>query len=66
MTVQNFCYCVAIVTLSCVMLSVIGVMLIGLFDDHVNNDKIFDILSPAFSAVTGALIGLVGGRMAGK
>ena len=48
------------------MLSVIGVMLIGLFDDHVNNDKIFDILSPAFSAVTGALIGLVGGRMAGK
>jgi hypothetical protein len=37
------------------------VLLAGLFDPQVNNDKIFEVLGPAFSTIVGALVGLLGG-----
>jgi len=59
---QDFAYRVAIVTLAIIMIGTMGMLLVGLFDDHVNNDEIFKIIGPAFQAVVGALIGLVAGR----
>lgn len=52
---------VTVTTLSMVVVAVIFVLLAGLFEDKVDNDKIFDIIGPAFSTVIGAFVGLLGG-----
>lgn len=52
---------VTVSTLSLVVIAVIFVLLFGLFEDKVDNDKIFDIIGPAFSTVIGAFVGLLGG-----
>lgn len=52
---------VTVTTLSMVVIAVIFVLLFGLFEDKVDNDKIFDIIGPAFSTVIGAFVGLLGG-----
>ena len=53
----------AVVTLACVILVVIIAMVAGLFvsDSVINNDKIFEIIGPAFNTVVGAFVGLLGG-----
>jgi len=53
----------AVVTLSCVILVVIVAMVAGLFvsDNIISNDKIFEIIGPAFNTVIGAFVGLLGG-----
>lgn len=53
----------AVVTLACVILVVIVAMVAGLFvsDSIVSNDKIFEIIGPAFNTVVGAFVGLLGG-----
>lgn len=48
--------CIAVV-LGYVVVAVVSVMLIGLFDEHVNNDKVFSIIGPAFQMVIGAFVG---------
>jgi hypothetical protein len=60
-SVQRHILLVAIYTLALVMLAMVFTLLMGLFDEQVNNDKIFDVLSPAFSTIVGALVGLLGG-----
>lgn len=52
---------VTILTLAAVVVSVVSVMMFGLFDDRVNNEKVFEIIGPAFSTVVGAFVGLLGG-----
>lgn len=52
---------VTVSTLAIICLSVVFVMLVGLFDSQVDNSKIFEILSPAFNTVIGAFVGLLGG-----
>jgi uncharacterized membrane protein YraQ (UPF0718 family) len=59
--VQKHILLIAIYTLALVMLAMVIVLLLGLFDEKVNNDKIFEILGPAFSTIVGALVGLLGG-----
>lgn len=41
-------------------------LLHGLFDNNVNNDKIFEIIGPAFNTVIGAFVGLLGGLSLNK
>ncbi len=53
---------IVVATLALVMLSVIFVMLIGLFDEKVDNDKIFAIIGPAFQMIVGCFVGYLGGR----
>ena len=48
-------------TLCVVVLSMSGVMLIGLFFDQVDNNKIFELIGPAFQTVVGGFIGLLAG-----
>jgi hypothetical protein len=38
-----------------------GVMLLGLFDPLVDNNKIFELVGPAFQTVVGGFIGLLAG-----
>lgn len=54
---------IAVATLACVILVVIVAMVAGLFvsDNVVSNDKIFEIIGPAFNTVVGAFVGLLGG-----
>jgi len=53
---------IVICTLSAVMVSVIGVLLSGLFQANVDNTEIFKILGPAFQTIVGAFVGVLGGR----
>jgi undecaprenyl pyrophosphate phosphatase UppP len=57
---------VATVSLACILLAMVAVMLIGLFHDKVNNDKVFEMLSPAFQTIVGGFIGLITGIKIGQ
>ena len=48
-------------TLCIVVLSMSGVMLLGLFDEKVDNNKIFELVAPAFQTIVGGFIGLLAG-----
>lgn len=57
---------VTIITLAAVVISVVSVMMFGLFDNRVDNTKIFEIIGPAFNTVVGAFVGLLGGLSVNK
>jgi len=57
---------ITVATLSAVVFAVVIVLLSGLFYHEVDNDKIFDIIGPAFSTVIGAFVGLLGGLSLNK
>lgn len=50
-----------VITLAFICLAVIVVLLYAFFDTRVDNEKIFEIISPAFNMVVGAFVGLLGG-----
>ena len=51
----------ATATLTIILLSMVGVLLVGLFDNHVDNTKIFEAITPAFQTIVGGFIGLITG-----
>jgi len=53
-------------TLCIVVISMVGAMLIGLFDSNINNDKIFEAITPAFQTIIGGFIGLITGIKLGQ
>ena len=53
-------------TLCFVVISMVLAMLIGLFDNDVSNDKIFEVITPAFQVVIGGFIGLITGIKIGQ
>ena len=53
-------------TLAVILLSMVGVMLIGFFDQRVDNNKIFEIVGPAFQTIVGGFIGLITGIKIGS
>lgn len=59
--VINWILFVTVGTLSLVVLSVVSVMLYGFFDSAVDNNKIFELIGPAFNTVIGAFVGIIGG-----
>ena len=54
------------VSLAVVLLSTVGVVLIGLFDDKVDNHEIFKLINPAFNMIVGAFVGTIAGIRLGK
>lgn len=48
-------------TLCVVVVGMVGAMIIGLFDNDVSNDKIFEAITPAFQTIIGGFIGLITG-----
>lgn len=61
-----FIFRVVVVTLAAVLVSVVLVMLAGLFDPKVDNAAVFDLLKPAFNMIIGAFVGVLGGRELAK
>tara|TARA_R110002126_G_scaffold139814_1_gene284647 strand:+ start:530 stop:754 length:225 start_codon:yes stop_codon:yes gene_type:complete len=57
-------FCVTLMvslTLCIVVMGMVGVMLMGLFDEKVDNTEIFKLISPAFQTIVGGFIGLLAG-----
>ena len=52
---------IATITLTVILLSMVGVMLVGLFNPAVDNTKIFEAITPAFQTIVGGFIGLITG-----
>ena len=52
---------IATSTLALIIFSVVVAMLLGLFNEKVDNQKIFEIIGPSFQGIVGAMIGLVAG-----
>jgi uncharacterized membrane protein YjjP (DUF1212 family) len=52
---------VTVSTLAIICLSTVIVMLYGLFAHDIENNKIFEVIGPAFSTIIGAFVGLLGG-----
>jgi cation transporter-like permease len=52
---------IATITLSTILLGMVSGMLIGLFDEKVDNNKIFEAVLPAFQTIVGGFIGLITG-----
>ena len=48
-------------TAGVLIVSMSGVMLLGLFDEKVDNNKIFELVGPAFQTIVGGFIGLLAG-----
>lgn len=57
---------IATMSLAAILMAMVLVMLIGLFHDKVNNDKVFEMLSPAFQTIVGGFIGLITGIKIGE
>jgi undecaprenyl pyrophosphate phosphatase UppP len=48
-------------TLCIVVVGMVGAMVVGLFDNDISNDKIFEAITPAFQTIIGGFIGLITG-----
>jgi len=56
----------ATIPLAPISMAMVAVMLIGLFHGKVNNDKVFEMLSPAFQTIVEGFIGLITGIKIGQ
>tara|TARA_R110000823_G_scaffold280626_1_gene398768 strand:+ start:821 stop:1033 length:213 start_codon:yes stop_codon:yes gene_type:complete len=54
------------ISLAIVLLSTVIVVLIGLFDEKVDNHEIFKLINPAFNMIVGAFVGTIAGIKIGK
>lgn len=57
-------FCVTLMvslTLCIVVMGMVAVLMIGLFDEKVDNSEIFKLISPAFQTIVGGFIGLLAG-----
>ena len=57
---------IATMSLAIILMAMVVVMLIGLFNDKVDNTKVFEMLSPAFQTIVGGFIGLITGIKIGQ
>lgn len=55
-----------VTTLAIIVLGVVFTLLLGFFDEKIENNKIFEIIGPAFNTVIGAFVGLIGGLSLNK
>lgn len=66
MTVADRITIICCISLSIVLLSTVAVVLVGLFDDRVDNAEVFKLINPAFNMVVGAFVGTIAGIKIGK
>jgi len=57
---------IATVTLAIILLSMVSVLLKGLFLNEIDNTEIFKAVTPAFQMIVGAFVGLVAGIKLGQ
>jgi hypothetical protein len=64
--IAGFVTIVVTITLCVVVLGMIGTMMVGMFDNDISNDKIFEAITPAFQTIIGGFIGLITGIKIGQ
>ena len=57
---------IATVTLATILISMVLVLLSGLYNDKIDNNEIFKAVTPAFQMIVGAFVGLVAGIKLGE
>lgn len=57
---------VTVGTLAAICFATVITLLAGLFNDKIDNGKIFEVIGPAFNTVVGAFVGLLGGLSLSK
>ena len=57
---------IATMTLALILLSMVFVLLSGLFNEKIDNTEIFKAVTPAFQMIVGAFVGLVAGIKLGE
>jgi Na+/H+-translocating membrane pyrophosphatase len=57
---------IATITLAIILLSMVTVMLKGLFINDIDNAEVFKAITPAFQMIVGAFVGLVAGIKLGQ
>jgi len=57
---------IATITLAIILLSMVSVLLKGLFMNSIDNAEIFKAVTPAFQMIVGAFVGLVAGIKLGE
>jgi hypothetical protein len=57
---------IASVTLAATVLSMVTVFMFGFFDEKVDNQKLFEIVGPAFQTIIGGFLGLITGIKIGE
>ena len=57
---------IATLTLALILLSMVFVLLSGLFNEKIDNTEIFKAVTPAFQMIVGAFVGLVAGIKLGE
>jgi hypothetical protein len=60
-SLSNYVTLIATITLAIILLSMVSVLLFGLFDRSIDNTKIFEAITPAFQTIVGGFIGLITG-----
>ena len=63
---RAFVTLMACATLTIIILSMVGVLLVGLFNPQIDNGKIFEAITPAFQTIVGGFIGLITGIKIGS
>ena len=66
--IRNWILKVTVSVLAAIVIIVVVVMMIGIFlpNEQISNDKILEMIGPAFNTVIGAFVGLLGGMQIGK
>ena len=64
----NWILRIVITILSIILLSVVGVLLVGIFmpNDQIDNKDILAMINPAFNTIIGAFVGLIAGLTVSK
>lgn len=57
---------IATLTLAAILISMVIVLLSGLYNDKIDNVEIFKAVTPAFQMIVGAFVGLVAGIKIGE
>ena len=57
---------IATFTLCVTVVSMVSVFMMGFFDPQVDNNKLFEIVGPAFQTIVGCFIGLITGIKIGS
>ena len=57
---------IATITLATILISMVLVLLSGLYNDKIDNSEIFKAVTPAFQMIVGAFVGLVAGIKLGE
>lgn len=60
-TLASYVTLIASFTLCVTVLSMVTVFMFGFFNPQIDNDRLFEIVGPAFQTIVGGFIGLITG-----